>query len=176
MINANFVINLRTFSGLKSNLHHFLLFGCRYADVASLHSELTLSFCFLLCCLFVCSFEESLIPYRCYCFPSNFKPEFKIWRRTCIVLVAKLATRWCHLDWMQIWPPGGATWVGYPELGHHVAELLKRLKRWQIWLFNTDWQGKLLQDLKLNCDKTNKAHTAPQPCQPNPIFCLITCV
>ena len=129
MINANFVINLRTFSGLKSNPHHFLLFGCRYADVASLHSELTLSFCFLLCCLFVCSFEESLIPYRCYCFPSNFKPEFKIWRRTCIGckighqvvplgLDANLATRWRHLGW-----------ISRCKFGHHVAELLKRLKR-----------------------------------------------
>ena len=34
-----------------------------------------------------------------------------------LALVANLATRWCHLHWLQIWPPDGPTCMSY-KFGH----------------------------------------------------------
>ena len=37
-------------------------------------------------------------------------------------LVAKLSTRWQHLNWLQIWPPDGTTGISY-KFSHQVESL-----------------------------------------------------
>ena len=53
-----------------------------------------------------------------------------------LALVANLATRWSHLVWFQIWPPGGATCIN-SKYDHQVAPHCQGLPYWRSHLKGT---------------------------------------
>ena len=50
-----------------------------------------------------------------------------------LALVTNLATRWCPLHSLQIWPPGGATCIDY-KIGHQVALLALERDITRTWV------------------------------------------
>ena len=73
--------------------------------------------------------------------------------------------RWCHLHWLEIWPPGGGTCIRY-KLGHQGAPLAS-IENWVTKWHHLHW-FKIWSSGGATCIGSKVVHQVESPVDPTP--------